>query len=91
MDASSGTTVDNLNVLDTSKTNDTSRTELSPFLRWRTRSSRVQTQRTIDGALWLGPLRLTLSINGNYFTLRGATASDGTHGVQIAQIDSLGT
>src|SRR6266481_7705063 len=84
-----GTTVDNLNVLDTSKTNDTGGTEyitLQEVANALFPTSNATQTLTIDSSFWTGNLRLTFSIAGATYTIWGA----GTGTIDIASTDSLG-
>src|SRR5438067_9136674 len=89
-----GTTVDNLNVLDTSKSNDTGGNEFITLLEVATAlfptTNATQTL-TIDSSFWSGGLRLTFSIGGQYYTIWGATSSSNAQSIQIAQTDALGS
>ncbi|MEH2568849.1 Ig-like domain-containing protein [Bradyrhizobium sp. AZCC 2289] len=85
-----GTTVDNLNVLDTSKTNDTGGTEyvtLQEVANALFPTTNATQTLTIDASFWTGNLRLTFSIGGATYTIWGA----GTGTIDIAQTDSLGS
>src|SRR6266853_5993606 len=84
-----GTTVDTLNVLDTSKTNDTSGTEyitLQEVANALFPTSNATQTLTIDASFWTGNLRLTFSVDGANYTIWGA----GTGTIDIASTDSLG-
>src|SRR5258707_10444868 len=87
-----GTTVDNLNVLDTSKTNDTN-AEIITLLEVANAlfptTNATQTL-TIDSSFWSDNLRLTFSIGNSYYTIWGATSPTNSHSIQIAQTDALG-
>lgn len=78
MDSGNGTTVDNLNVLDAIKTNDTNGVEyiywadISSFL---TTSTNATQTTTIQQAFQAGQLLLTFQVGANYYTIGYNTAS----------------
>ncbi|WOH56056.1 DUF4347 domain-containing protein [Bradyrhizobium sp. BWC-3-1] len=78
MDSGNGTTVDNLNVLDAIKTNDTNGVEyiywadISSFL---TTSTNATQTTTIQQAFQAGQLLLTFQVGANYYTMGYNTAS----------------
>src|SRR6266566_104589 len=89
-----GTTVDNLNVLDTSKTNDTSGTEyitLQEVANALFPTTNATQTLTIDTSFWTGNLRLTFYVLGQYYTIWGATSPTGTHSIQLALTDAVGS
>jgi hypothetical protein len=89
-----GTTVDNLNVLDTSKTNDLSGTEyitLQEVANALFPTANATQTLTIDSSFWSGGLGLTFSVGSQYYTISGATSLTGTHSIQLALTDAFGS
>src|SRR5439155_556836 len=87
------TTVINLNVLDTSKTNDTGGTEWISFQEVANAlfpTTNAQQTLTVDSSFWLNCLQLTFCASGQWYTIWGTTDGSGHHQVHIGTSDSYG-
>jgi len=81
----SSTTVINLNVLDTSKTNDTSGVEYVSFSEVASAlfpTTNAQQTLTIDSCFWQNDLQLTFYASGQWYTIWGTTDA-GVHHIHI--------